>query len=60
VHLVPDESEQAVRSLIPERRASGMTLQAIADKLNALGIQRREGSRWDHRFVSLLLRCQVA
>jgi DNA invertase Pin-like site-specific DNA recombinase len=58
--LVPCPAEQATLSLIRELRASGKTLQAIAGELNTRGIQRREGSTWDHQFVGLLLRRQAA
>jgi DNA invertase Pin-like site-specific DNA recombinase len=60
VHLVPDEAEQAVLAEIKAMRASGATLKSIADTLNGRGIPRREGSQWDHQFVSLLLRRQAA
>jgi DNA invertase Pin-like site-specific DNA recombinase len=56
VHLVDNPSEQEVLAFIREMRADGMTLQAIASELNNRGIYRREGSKWDHRFVSTLLR----
>jgi DNA invertase Pin-like site-specific DNA recombinase len=56
VHLVPCPAEQAVLTTIREMRSAGLTLQAIADALNSRGVCRREGSKWDHRFVSLLLR----
>jgi DNA invertase Pin-like site-specific DNA recombinase len=54
--LVPDEAEQAVLAEIREMRAAGWKLQHIAADLNRRGIFRREGSRWDHRFVSTLLK----
>jgi DNA invertase Pin-like site-specific DNA recombinase len=60
VHLVPDEAEQRVLSLIREWRTSRRTLVSIASELNSRGIPRREGSRWDHQFLSLLLRRQAA
>jgi len=56
VHLVPDPGEQEVLGMIRTMRAAGMTLQAIAAALDARGIHRREGSRWDHRFISRLLK----
>ena len=37
-------------------RANGMTLTAIADELTTRGIARREGGRWEHSFISRLLR----
>jgi DNA invertase Pin-like site-specific DNA recombinase len=56
VHLVPCPAEQEVLGLIRELRAAGSTLENIAAELNRRGIHRREGSKWDHRFVSTLLR----
>jgi DNA invertase Pin-like site-specific DNA recombinase len=55
VHLVDNPAEQAVLALIREMRAAGSTLQAIAAELNARGITRRGGGKWDHGFVSRLL-----
>jgi DNA invertase Pin-like site-specific DNA recombinase len=56
VHLVENVAEQQVLGLIRELRTAGHTLMGIVAELNARGIMRREGSRWDHRFVSTLLR----
>jgi Recombinase len=32
-----------------------MSLAAIADKLNAQGISRREGAAWEHTYLSRLI-----
>jgi DNA invertase Pin-like site-specific DNA recombinase len=56
VHLVPCPAEQGVLAMIREMRANGSTLQAIAAELNARGVRRREGSLWEHRYISVLLR----
>jgi DNA invertase Pin-like site-specific DNA recombinase len=55
VALVPNQTEQAVLSLIREMRAAGSTLQGIAAALDARGIHRRGGGSWDHGFISRLL-----
>jgi len=56
VHLVADQAEQAVLAEIREMRASGETLVNIAAELNRRGIQRRGNGRWDHGFISRLLK----
>ncbi len=58
--LVPCKAEQEVLALMRELRANGMALEAIAAEMTSRGIQRREGGvRWDHGYISRLLR-QVA
>jgi DNA invertase Pin-like site-specific DNA recombinase len=54
--LLPCLAEQEVLATIRTMRAAGHTLQSIADELNARGIYRREGSKWEHRFLSRLLK----
>jgi DNA invertase Pin-like site-specific DNA recombinase len=60
IHLEPCPEEQADLALIRQLRADGMTLQAIAAELNMRGIRRRGGSKWDHRFLSELIRREAA
>jgi DNA invertase Pin-like site-specific DNA recombinase len=54
--LVPCPAEQAVLLLVRELRTAGLTLAAIAADLNGRGIRRRGGGRWDHGFLSRLLK----
>jgi DNA invertase Pin-like site-specific DNA recombinase len=54
--LAPCQAEQKVIALVRQLREQGETLQAIAATLNSRGIQRREGGRWDHQFISRLLK----
>jgi hypothetical protein len=56
VHLVPCPAERTVLAIIRDMRANGRTLVNIADELNSRGLTRREGGKWDHGFVSRLLR----
>jgi site-specific DNA recombinase len=56
ITLVPCGTEQEVLTTIRELRNNGMTLTAIAAELNARGIQKREGGKWEHTFVSRLLK----
>lgn len=57
VTLVPNDSEQAVISEIQAMRASGMTLEAIADALTERGepIKTGKSSRWSHQAVARIL-----
>ena len=41
-----DRAAQRVASTILSRRAAGATFQAIADELNALGVETARGGRW--------------
>ena len=54
--LRPCQHEQEAIALDHQLRANGMTLTAIADELTTRGIARREGGRWEHSFISRLLR----
>jgi site-specific DNA recombinase len=54
--LAPCPDEQDVLGLIRELKTAGMTLRAIADELNARGIQRRGGGNWDHGFICRILK----
>jgi site-specific DNA recombinase len=54
--LVANEDEQEVLRLIRELRTDGVTLQGIACELQNRGIRRRGSGRWDHSFVSRLLK----
>jgi DNA invertase Pin-like site-specific DNA recombinase len=54
--LVPCQAEQEVISLVRELRAAGLTLEAIAGELNGRGVQRREGAKWEHSYISRLLK----
>jgi Recombinase len=53
---VPNDKEQAVIAWMKSLRAKGVTLQGIADQANARGIRRRCGVKWDHPYVSRLLK----
>jgi site-specific DNA recombinase len=54
--LAPCPDEQQVLGLIRDLKAAGLTLRAIADELNARGIQRRGGGNWDHGFICRILK----
>jgi hypothetical protein len=41
---------------VREMRAGGMTLQAIADTLNAEGVQTRRGKAWSHVQILTILK----
>lgn len=58
VHLVPNLEELAVVGRILRRRASGATLQQIADDLNIDRIPTKNGRRWHPSTISYLLRNQ--
>lgn len=51
-----DEFNRYIAPRIREMRSSGMTLQAIADGLNADGIQTRRGKAWSHVQVLTVLK----
>ena len=55
VTLVPHEEEQRILRAIREHRTAGLTLQEMADALNAQGWRTRRGSRWRLRSVHHLL-----
>lgn len=48
VHLEQDEAEQATIAKIETLRKGGMSLRAIADHLNSIGILKRGGEKWNH------------
>jgi DNA invertase Pin-like site-specific DNA recombinase len=54
--LDENPNEQAALTFIRAKRASGWTLQAIADELNALGHRTRPGGFWRQQYVRRLLR----
>lgn len=59
VHLVADEAEQEAISHVRTLRAAGMSLQAIADRLEADGIKAR-GVRWYAMTVGRILDREAA
>lgn len=54
--LERDEQEQAVLALVRELRATGLTLQQVADALNGRGIATRRGSAWRLQYIAALLK----
>jgi len=56
--LVPVASEQAAIETMKNSRAKGMTLAAIADKLDAQGVKSRTGAPWSPATVLAILRRQ--
>jgi DNA invertase Pin-like site-specific DNA recombinase len=54
--VVDCPAEQAIIELMRSLRAGGMSLQAIAGELTSRGIERREGGKWEHSYISRLLR----
>lgn len=54
VHLDADADEQTTLALVREYRADGLTLRAIADRLQAAGILPRSGGRWHPQTVARL------
>ena len=58
--LKEDASEQTVVTRIRELRASGMTLQEIADYLNDESVATKRGGRWHPSTVTYILRRNVA
>jgi DNA invertase Pin-like site-specific DNA recombinase len=54
--LQPCAAEQEILALIRELRAGGMKLQAIAAELERRGIARRGVVKWEHTFLSRLLK----
>jgi site-specific DNA recombinase len=53
--VVECPAEQKALVLMRTLRADGWKLQAIADELTRLGIQRREGAAWEHSYLSRIL-----
>lgn len=53
--LVPDDTEQKVIRTIKAWRDRGLSLQKIADALNAEGIPTRKGGPWIHTMVQKIL-----
>ena len=58
--LKEDLSEQSVVSRIRELRASGMTLQAIADRLNSESISTKRGGKWHPSTITYILNRKAA
>jgi len=56
VMLVENQREQRVITIIEELRADGMSVRAIADELNARGIETKAGKRWSHTQVHRTLK----
>jgi DNA invertase Pin-like site-specific DNA recombinase len=54
--LLPCPEEQEIIRLACELRDAGETMQSIADEMNARGIKRREGAKWDRSFVFAILK----
>jgi hypothetical protein len=53
--LVPDPDAQAVIALILRLRSEGVTLQGVADQLNAEGHRGLKGGRWHENSVRRVL-----
>ncbi|MSU49023.1 MAG: recombinase family protein [Opitutus sp.] len=58
VTLLPNHAEQAAIARIVERRASGMTLGAIARSMVADGAATKQGGQWTPKTVLAILRRQ--
>ena len=56
VVLVPNEREQAAIATIVERRASGMTLGALARSMEVEGVPTKFGGKWTAKTVLAILR----
>ena len=56
VLLVPNEQEQATIARIVERRASGMTLGAVARSMEVEGVPTKFGGKWKPQTVLAILR----
>jgi len=59
VHLEPEPREQRVVSLLKALRAEGLSLRAIAERLNADGVQAR-GRKWYPMTISRVLEREAA
>ena len=59
-HLVEDAGESAVVGEIMTMRAAGQSLGAIAEQLNARGIEGKRGGRWFPSTVRYLIQRQAA
>lgn len=53
--LEPNPLEQQTLAIVRDLRANGLTLQQIADRLNAQEITTRRGTAWRNQYVSDLL-----
>jgi len=58
VTLLRNEREQAAIARIVERRATGMTLGAIARSMKAEGVPTKLGGQWTAKTVLAILRRQ--
>lgn len=58
ITLTPNQTEQAAIARIVERRASGMTLGAIARSMVADGVATKQGGQWTPKTVLAILRRQ--
>ena len=55
IHLVENESEQAIIAIVLDLRRDGMSIRAIAERLNTDGVPAR-GTRWHRTTVDRLLK----
>lgn len=56
VHLIENESEQRVLSLVSQLRDSGLSLRKIAAELGSRGIKPKNGkSKWSHSTIQQIL-----
>ena len=58
ITLLPNQQEQATIARIVERRASGMTLGAIARSMDAEGVATKLGGKWTPKTVLAIVRRQ--
>lgn len=58
ITLTPNQTEQAAIARIVERRATGMTLGAIARSMVADGVATKQGGQWTPKTVLAILRRQ--
>jgi site-specific DNA recombinase len=54
IHLEPEPAEQHIIARIRDLQASGLTLRAIAAKLNDEGYRTRRGTHWRFEYVAQL------
>jgi DNA invertase Pin-like site-specific DNA recombinase len=57
--LEHDPDERRVLGLVHQLRADGLTLRAVADRLNVAGITTRRGTPWRHQYVAGLVGLRV-
>jgi site-specific DNA recombinase len=54
--LVPDPAEQAIIRLVRKYRALGLSLRAIAERLNLAGHKPKRGKKWYASIISRILK----